>query len=195
LPLYVLAEPTDLLTDALTDFYKKPVVEFCRWSEQVAARPSIFDREPAFRSDPKEHPLVYHLFGHVAEPDTLALTEDDYFDYLINVTGSADLFPSSVRRALADSSLLFLGFETGSRSFGILYRSITAQGSARWQRRYRNIMQMEPGEGYATASSAASRYQERYFGDAAVEIYWGTVEHFLSELWEHWMSWSVRADD
>jgi len=40
--------------------------------------------------------LVYKLFGQLAEPDSLVLTEDDYFDYLIGVTSNRDLIPEAV---------------------------------------------------------------------------------------------------
>ena len=43
----------------------------------------------------------------------MVLTEDDYFDYLIGVTRNRELIPPAVRRALADTALLFLGFRPG----------------------------------------------------------------------------------
>ena len=43
---------------------------------------------------------MYHLFGVHDEPDSLVLTEDDYFDYLIGVTTNKELIPIAVRQAL-----------------------------------------------------------------------------------------------
>ena len=59
------------------------------------------------------------------------LTEDDYFDFLIGVTANKDLIPKPVRRALADSALLFLGFQLDDWDFRVLFRSIAGQEGAR----------------------------------------------------------------
>ena len=60
--------------------------------------PSIFDADASRLPPPVERPLVYHLFGRLGEPDSLVITEDDYFDYLIGVTSNNDLIPGVVRR-------------------------------------------------------------------------------------------------
>ena len=111
LPIYITTLFGNFLADALAAAGKDPVVEMCRWNDYLEQQPSIFDSEPDYRPTP-ERPLVYHLFGRLSDPDSLVLTEDDYFDYLIGVTSRNDLIPGVVRRALADSALLFLGFRT-----------------------------------------------------------------------------------
>ena len=96
LSIYITTDVTNLLADALTAAGKEPQVELCRWNEDIAQLPSIYDQEPNYRPDDKR-PLVYHLFGRLHEPDSLILTEDDYFDYLIGVTSNKDLIPGVVR--------------------------------------------------------------------------------------------------
>jgi hypothetical protein len=34
---------------------------------------------------------VYHVFGHLRNPDSIVLTEDDNFEYLIGVTKNNDM--------------------------------------------------------------------------------------------------------
>src|SRR5205823_2668218 len=97
-PIYVTTNPDNLLTNALTDAGRQPKVELCRWNDYVEALPSIYDDEPDYRPD-AQRPLVYHLFGRNQEPDSLVLTEDNYFDYLIGVTSNKDLIPGVVRSA------------------------------------------------------------------------------------------------
>ena len=41
--------------------------------------------------------MVYHLFGHLRDPDSVVLTQDDYFDYLIDITRNNEIIPKSVR--------------------------------------------------------------------------------------------------
>lgn len=90
LPLYITTNPDNLLFDALTAQGKQPIYEFCRWNDVGAQLPLQYDEA---RDGPPtaERPLVYHLLGHLSQPDTLVLTEDDYFDYLIGVTSNNDL--------------------------------------------------------------------------------------------------------
>ena len=46
---------------------------------------SVFEEDPEYKPD-KDNPLVYHLFGRLDIPESLVLTEDDYFDFLVGVT-------------------------------------------------------------------------------------------------------------
>ena len=82
--------------------------------------PSIYNEEPDYRPS-AERPLVYHLFGRLSVPKSVVLTEDDYFDFLIGVTTNNDLIPAVVRRALADTALLFLGFNLDEWDFRVLF--------------------------------------------------------------------------
>ncbi|HEX2123689.1 MAG TPA: toll/interleukin-1 receptor domain-containing protein [Thermoanaerobaculia bacterium] len=59
-----------------------------------------------------ERPLVYHLFGHYADPKSLVLTEGDLIEFLVAVVRGTPAVPDQVRSMLADQSgsFLFLGF-------------------------------------------------------------------------------------
>ena len=46
-------------------------------------------------------------------PNSVVLTEDDYFDFLIGVTSNKDLIPPVVRRALADTRPALPGLPDG----------------------------------------------------------------------------------
>ena len=107
---------------------------------------SVFDRDHGYR--PAEaSPLIYHLFGHHARPRSLVLTEDDYFDFLIGVTRDKDLVPVGVRRAFADSSLMFLGFRLDEWDFRVLFRSIINQEGDRRSEHTHVAVQIDPEEG------------------------------------------------
>ena len=60
-------------------------------------------------------------------PESLVLTEDNYFDYLIGVTRHADIIPPAVLRAWNDNALMFLGFQIEDWNFRVLFRSIMNQ--------------------------------------------------------------------
>jgi hypothetical protein len=184
LPIYLTTNPSNLLTDALATAGKQPVVELCRWNREVEKKSSIFDegQEPDYRPT-AERPLVYHLFGRLTAPESLVITEDDYFDYLIGFTGQNDLIPVVVRRALADSALLFLGFDLDAWDFRVLFRSIMSREGGNRLRRYAHIAaQIDPEAGRITDAAAARRYLEEYFGKADISIFWGSVADFGHEL-------------
>jgi hypothetical protein len=185
-PIYITTNLDNFLAQALMEQGKAPEVEFCPWNEYVERSTSIYDREPNYRPDP-HRPLVYHLFGQMREPDSMVLTEDNYFDYLIGVTSNKDLIPAVVRRALADTALLFLGFQIDDWNFRVLFRSIINREGRNRRSRYAHVaVQINPEEGRILEPERARRYLESYFEDVDISIYWGSAEDFVKELWQRY---------
>jgi len=177
-PLYLTTNPDRLLATALTAAGKAPQVALCPWNEAVERSEMRDDWEPD-----AQHPLVYHLFGQLSQPDSIVLTEDDYFDYLIGVTRNADLIPGVVRRALADTALLFLGFHLDDWAFRVLFRSIIQQEGGSRRHRYAHVaVQVDPEEGEFLEPERARRFLEQYFQEDDIRIYWGNAEDFLRDL-------------
>lgn len=186
LPIYITTNPGNLLGEALAAAGREPVIEICRWSEELTTLPSIYDDEPDYRPTP-QRPLVYHLFGRLDEAESVVLTEDDYFDYLIGVTSNNDLIPPAVRRALTDTALLFLGFNLDEWDFRVLFRSIMQREGRNRRGRYAHIAaQIDPEQGQILEPEGARRYLEEYFGDADISIFWGSVDDFTAELASRW---------
>lgn len=115
-PIYVTANPDSLLTDALVEAGKQPVVEVGHWNDQVDQPESIWDVEPTYKPS-LERPLVYHVFGHVRDRQTVVLTEDNFFDFLLHVNRGEWKIPETVAAALSKNALLFLGFQTDEWGF------------------------------------------------------------------------------
>ncbi|HZD55153.1 MAG TPA: SIR2 family protein, partial [Anaerolineales bacterium] len=186
LPIYITTNFNALLSSALKEAGKDPQVVLCPWNEYVEQAESIYDREPEYFPSP-ERPLVYHLFGQFDEPDSVVLTEDDYFDFLIGVTSNNKLVPPAVRRALTDTALLFLGFQMDDWNFRVLFRSIISrQGGGRRDRYAHIAAQIEPEEGRILEPERARRYLENYFSKGAdISIYWGSTVDFMKELQQH----------
>jgi len=182
LPLYLTATFNNLLAEALTEEGKDPQVELCRWNECVDLLPSLYDREPDYLPD-KDHPLVYHLFGHLQHLESIVLTEDDYFEYLIGVTSNKDLIPPVIRMHLSNTALLFLGFRLDDWNFRVLFRSLLNPEGQRLRNRYAHVaVQIDPEEGRVREPERARRYLESYFNAEHMSIYWGSVGDFMREL-------------
>jgi hypothetical protein len=178
-PIYITTIPDDLMEDALRAAGREPHSDLCRWKSELEDLPEL---DPAYRPD-AQHPLVYHLFGRLSEPESIVLTEDDYFDYLIGVTSSKDLIPGFVRRALVDTGLLFLGFRLEEWSFRVLFRSVMSQEGSGKRAKYTHVAaQIDPEEGRILEPQRARKYLESYFQGSHVSIYWGNVDDFVQEL-------------
>jgi SIR2-like domain len=203
-PIYITTNPDNVLADALIEAGKSPKVEVCRWKRYASFSwpPSIYDPDspiydPNYRPTPEE-PLVYHLFGHVQELDSIVLKEDDYFEYLSQVAGVRSagdsnndygLIPSVVRGALANNALLFLGFRMDDWDFRVLYRSLMPEGrrGGRVASALASVAaQINPDRRRNLDPEGAGNYLQNYFKKDEISIYWGYVEDFLEELLAKW---------
>ncbi|KRD41434.1 hypothetical protein ASE38_17715 [Cellulomonas sp. Root930] len=185
-PIYITAQPSFLLAKALIKAGREPEIELCRWREDQSWPESVFEREPGYRPT-AQRPLVYHLLGALSEPQSLVLTEDDYFDFLIGVTLNQDLVPAPVKRALTDSALMFVGFRIDEWDFRVLYRSLMNSEGGRRRDDYTHVaVQIDPEEGTTIDAERARRYLESYFDHSHISLYWGSTESFIKELADEW---------
>ncbi len=191
-PVYVTTNGDSLLAEALTKVTaggqpKRPTVRvFSADSDAEGPLPA----PPSVAA-----PLVYHLFGHLRDTDSLVLTEDDYFDFLINAAGKRRQIPPEVRRRLTKSSLLFLGFRLEEWDFRVLVRTINAlEGSDLLQNYSQVAVQLDPEDGKFLEPDSARRYLEKHtrFAGKSISIYWGKVEQFLDELGREWATWQKQ---
>jgi hypothetical protein len=181
--IYVTAGQSNLLGDALVDAGKKPDIELCRWNNDIELPPPIYEMEPDYRPS-TERPYVYHVFGHLSNPDSLVLTEDDYFEYFTGVTKYNETIPHFVRSALTHTALLFLGFRLDEwvRDFQVLFRSLLSQEGRNLRKKFSHVMQIDPEEGQMSDREGARRSLSSYLQDARISVYWGSAETFAREL-------------
>jgi hypothetical protein len=193
LPVYLTTNPDSLLEQALQARDRCPVAEYCRWKEELLEEPSALDEMPDYRPSAKQ-PFVYHLFGQLEPPNSLVMSEDDYFDYLIGITSqltslrstkdrSPRHIPSFVPRAFTDSALLFLGFQIDDWEFRVLFRSLLRLPGSKKSTFYSHVaVQIDPENSEFIDPEGARRYLEQYFEHDQIAIYWGTAKDFVREL-------------
>jgi len=180
LPIYITTNADNLMEDALVAAGVDPKMEICPWSDRFYA-PSVFETG-GYNPTPQQ-PLVYHLFGHLSVPDSMVLTEDDYFDFLRGITSNKDLIPPRVRSALTNASTMFLGFQLDDWPFRIFFHSMMNPETLRMRARYSHIgVQVELDETRNISPKRARKYLEKYFGGSEVTIFWGSSNDFLTEL-------------
>ncbi len=184
LPLYVTTNVDNFMTAALVAQGKQPVREMCRWNDDLEDVPSIFDEDPNYIPTP-EKPLVYHLFGNEQEISSLVLTEDAHYTFMVNIAANLQRIHPVIRAALANSSLLFLGYRLNDLSFRVLMRGIFAPMQQR--RKFKHVgVQLEPDDVSEENLSAVHDFMQDYFQRHEVNVYTGTVLQFIAELREYW---------
>src|SRR5205807_1593444 len=124
----------------------------------LVRRPSVFDAPDGYRPTPQE-PLVYHLHGHLDVVESLVLTEDDYFDFLVNIPQIG--IPPMVQEALSATSLLFVGYRLADWNFRVLFRGFVELTQAS-DRRLSVTVQLPPVQS-AEMRDRAMQYLGRYF--------------------------------
>jgi len=179
LPLYITANPGNLLKQALVAAGAQPQERLCPWwSDRLPESDWRFDDEPT-----PEKPLIYYFFGHLAMPESLVLSEDDYLDFLLGVARNKTLIPAVVRARLTNTALLFLGFGLDDWSLRVLFRLLQAQEGKEQMKGYSHIAaQFEPDDSRLLDPRRARRYLEQYFMRENISIYWGRPAEFLRTL-------------
>ena len=182
LPVYMTTNYDDFMVQALESRHKDPKRKLCCWNkyvkDQLKDQPSIFEFEAGFDPTPA-NPVVFHLHGHNKVPESLVLTEDDYLDFLVNISRDQNLLPPRIQRALTGASLLFIGYRLADWSFRVLFRGLVSSMEASL-RRISVTVQLPP------ASTEVQKYMDKYFNRIDVRVYWGTAREFSAELRKRW---------
>ena len=99
-PVYVTTNYHNFMEQALKSppSPKDVRMEFCRWNPALKDPPSIFEGESTFEPS-VANPVVFHLYGDMSVAESLVLTEDDYFDFLIDVSEELRRIPPRIQRA------------------------------------------------------------------------------------------------
>jgi hypothetical protein len=136
----------------------------------------------------EKEPLIFQVFGNLEHPESLVLTEDDYFDFLTAVTRAEFLkklgVPGSVSSAFAASGWLLLGFQPDDWDFRVLLRGILKQpGIAIGEGGVRVAVQINPAKGAQIDPDRATKYIDTFFQThGKMTTFWGTPEAFMSQL-------------
>ena len=186
LPIYITTNYDDFMTQALRSRHRDPCRELCRWNSLVRDRPSVFDPDSGVEVS-VANPVVFHLHGHDEVPESLVLTEDDYLDFLVNTSKDVQIIPRRIEKALASTSLLFIGYSLADWDFRVLFRGLIGS-LERSLGRIRVAVQLapKPPETGGITQEQVQQYLEDYLAHDDVRIYWGEASGFVQELKERW---------
>ncbi|NID14085.1 CHAT domain-containing protein [Luteibacter yeojuensis] len=197
--VFINANRDNLLRDALEEKGKKPRVAICTWVKERArgnqdtlryvrfGEPLPPDFEPS-----EQTPLIFHVFGNLADQNSIVLTEDDYFDFLIAVTATRAVsglrVPSVVTNALSGSGLMLLGFQPDDWGLRVLLRGVLIRsGAPASQGSVRVAVQMAFDEGVSLDPERAAQYVATYFDkNFDTRVFWGSASDFVDRLAGVW---------
>lgn len=174
LPIYLTTSAYTVLEAALTRTGKRPRTEFCRWHQRLEALPS---EVPGDYQPSRDEPLVYHLYGLDLYPESLVLTEDDALEFLMamarDMSLPTDRIPKRVRQALADSSLLLLGYDLRSWEFRTLFWGLI---------KCRPPLKQENVSVQVVTDAWEQPYLDKYLSEASFRVIWGDVYAYIRAL-------------
>jgi hypothetical protein len=132
-----------------------------------------------------ERPLVYHLYGDIAAPASMVLTEKDYFDFVINLQSSSTEknIPYFILKSLATSSLMFIGYNLEDIR-AIFQGFITLQKT---NLRPTNISVNVAHTFRQKKAQLIIEYLSLYIQNLYdLNIFWGSINEFIKELQIKW---------
>lgn len=194
--IYVTSALDNLLEQALAAQQpaRTPTVLYYCWKSSLR-KADLVKKLVRLKTTPPtmQEPLVIHLFGVLEEPESWVLSEDDFFEYLMWINRKDNAIPDLVSTAWATNPLMFLGFKIHDWTARVLLRSILNED--RWREilrtggvrpPYRSLaVQIQPGDDNLRPDGVRA-YLRNLFPSNYFDLYWGSAENFLSELWKAW---------
>ena len=204
LPIYITTNYDHFMEAALISRGRQPVSDFCRWNEYLLKEEvyadlsrnfskgifsigetnlnSVLDQGSEYRPT-VERPLVYHLYGDIAAPASMVLTEKDYFDFVINLNkndGKTFLNPF-IYRIITSTQLLLIGYTLKELFFRILLKSLSEKSHLS------NNVIVLPIMSTIENNNRAEEYFTKYIKDMFnADPFWIDINDFSKELRSRW---------
>ena len=191
LKIYATTSYSNFLERALIAEEKTPRTQlcFCKLGKSNIREEHLPDRD--FKPS-ATNPAVVHLYGLEDYTNTLILSEDDYMNFLMNAVeeiNSQDYYPSYLRGALPESSLILLGYHMQDWDFRTLFRfgsKVRKIEAVDDEITPSVAIQFKPSLERKEIEARSLQYLEKYFAKRDFRVKWAGAEEFVYELWDTW---------
>jgi hypothetical protein len=190
LPVYLTTNYDNLLAQAIDHHGnavgRRSAVEICKWNRNLSGQSTLFKRGSRFTPS-AQSPVVFHLHGHRSILDSLVLTEDDYLDFLVNMSRDETFLPPRIQEAITGSSVLFVGYSLSDIDFRVIFRGLLGNLEAALGKM--SVAVQLPFDDANPNKKQAEEYITNYFRKmrgTELRVYWGTAKDFARELWTRW---------
>ena len=180
---YLTSNFDDWMFRALQFARRDPHLALCRWNKHIDEEAPDYDPEFEYTV---ANPLVYHFHGCTPWAESAVVTEDDFFEFLINISKDDTKLAHWVKRAMS-GPLLFLGYTLSDWDFLVLFRLFATK--LRESQTTHIAVQLEPTDTPGSQTQKTRKaidYLNSYFGNAKIRIYWGTCQQFCHDLRLRW---------
>lgn len=190
LPIYVTTNYDDFMYEALKNRGRSPQRAICPWYTkdpgEVEEATRLFKETVGYNPD-SGRPIVYHLHGHHGTPESLVLTEDDYIDFLVRVSGDPDLLPPVIQKSLRSRMLLFIGYSLADWTFRVIFQGLLSARPPLAGHSHVSVQLPPPADGpMDDRPLRIQEYLDRYFQQQNISICWKTAREFSGELRRRW---------
>ena len=191
LPLYVTTNFDNFMTMALQERWPKANVRRISipWHESTLSgrTQQQYSLEPPLSID---DPVILHLFGTDEDLLSMVLTEDDHLDFLARISSDHQhLLPTDITARLAETSLLFLGYRLEDLELKVILRGLLPNINLQKWAMMHVAVQLEPSVADKASHQEVVNYFRRYFSNSKIDVYWGSVHQFVTELHGHWQEY------
>jgi hypothetical protein len=196
LPIYLTTNYDNFMSDALAlelGDEKRVQRILCGWHTARVKRASRVDLQPS-----QDRPVVFHLHGHMSEPSSIVITEDDYLEFLMLVGQQKALMPACIESAFGNSAFLFVGYSLEDMNFRIIFSKLATylggnnftHAAVQLTPRAENA---EPSEEEVKSVRAQVEYLRARYQRLQIKVFWGTADQFATELSAHYHGDATKA--
>jgi hypothetical protein len=195
--IYITTNYDYFMEEALKSKNRKYVSDFCRWNGKLAdyAERILGLESKLKRSEyvpTKDNALVYHLHGNIDIPISMVLTEKDYIAFAIQLNKEETItLPPLIRKALATTKLLFIGYSLEDLTFRVIFHGISMLLDV--DRPVSFAVQLPPTFSTEEKQKLAQEYLNSYTNDMfKVVVYWKDTQQFIEELRIRWDNYQAN---
>jgi hypothetical protein len=203
LPVYITTNYDHFMEAALISSGRQPVTDFCRWNEYLLnddaysdltgnlhevsfpfskTRLSTLSEQGSDYKPSENRPLVYHLYGDSSIPESMVLTEKDFFDFVIGLNKNnknISLNPL-ISRLITTMPLLFIGYRLESMPFRMLVRNMLYRNSLS------NVLVL-PNDASLNGGDKGQKYLNLYIKEMFnANALWSETSDFSADLRQRW---------
>jgi SIR2-like domain len=184
LPIYVTTNYDDFMEQALIKQKRDVKSDLCKWVRGLDDTSPL--AEQGFQPN-VANPVVFHLYGYMQNQQSMVLSEDDYFQFLINVSTDPELIPKRIQQAIGGTSLLLLGYSLEDWDFRILFHFLAGYLKKSASRTHVAV-QLSPSSTDANVKQRAQAFFDKYFESRSpdIRVSWETTQEVVTKLGENW---------
>jgi SIR2-like domain len=187
LPIYITTNYDNFMEEALTKQKRDVKTDLCRWIKPLYEPSPLVDNnfQPSVAS-----PSVFHLYGYKQSLPSMVMTEDDYFQFLINVSKEPEVIPLRIQRAIAGNSLILLGYSLEDWDFRVLFHFLAGYLKNTTSKTHVAV-QISPlsTDAPEDLKLRAQAFFDKYFDSKTpdIRVTWDTTQEFVTKLRDKWL--------